>query len=130
MTQAQRDLIGRLDAASRMMRPTEPSIDRPQTQPEREREIQHGLADMMAEAAAALSALEREATDSKRLDWLHGRVVDTIYLDDGKIVDVHGKDLRAMIDIAMKRWPTSLADDDDDEKLAAAIVADQKRPSR
>jgi hypothetical protein len=57
------------------------------------------------------------ATDTTRLNWLQGRVVDTIYLDDGKIVDVHGKDLRSTIDAAMKKWPHSLEQDEGEEKL-------------
>lgn len=44
-------------------------------------------------------------TDRNRLDWLQSRIVDTIYLDDGKIVDVRGLCVREAIDSAMKKWP-------------------------
>lgn len=40
--------------------------------------------------------------DSKRLDWLQEHLVDTIYLDDGKIIDVRGGDVRRSIDNAMR----------------------------
>lgn len=43
--------------------------------------------------------------DKQRLDWLQGRMVDVIYLDDGKIVDVRGNSVRAAIDAATLRWP-------------------------
>lgn len=35
--------------------------------------------------------------DKDLLDWLQERVVDTIYLDDGQIIDVRGGDLRKAI---------------------------------
>lgn len=63
----------------------------------------------------------RERADRARIDWLQGRVVDTIYLDDGKIVDVRGGDLRKALDAAKLRWPTSLADDDAEEKISLPL---------
>lgn len=36
--------------------------------------------------------------DKARIDWLQERVVDTIYLDDGNIIDVRGLDVRKAID--------------------------------
>lgn len=62
----------------------------------------------------------KSTTDRQRMDWLQGRIVDTIYLDDGKSVDVRGLDVRAAIDKAMTRWPGSLEDDDaeGDRKVA------------
>jgi hypothetical protein len=41
--------------------------------------------------------------DSRRLDWLQEQLVDTIYLDDGRIVDVRGGDLRKAIDEAQSQ---------------------------
>lgn len=52
------------------------------------------------------------ARDKARLDWLQGRIVDTIYLDDGKIVDVRGLDLRKAIDAAAVRWPGKSEDEE------------------
>jgi hypothetical protein len=44
--------------------------------------------------------------DRDILDWLNGQAVDVIYLDDGRIIDVRGEDLRAAV---LKRmvdgWP-------------------------
>jgi hypothetical protein len=62
-------------------------------------------------------------TDASRLDWLQSRVVDTIYLDDGKSVDVRGLDVRKAIDAAMVRWPTSLEDEEGDAKADAQYEA-------
>lgn len=59
-----------------------------------------------------------ESPDHLRLDWLQERVVDTIYLDDGKIIDVRGNNLREAIDGAMRRWPGSLEDEAGDTKVA------------
>lgn len=52
------DLAARLETAAKLMRPTEPRIDRPETRAEREHEIQHGLADLMAQAATAARAAD------------------------------------------------------------------------
>jgi hypothetical protein len=62
--------------------------------------------------ALGTSVLAQTPADTARLDWLQGRIVDTIYLDDGKIVDVRGNNLREAIDGAMKRWPGSLEDEE------------------
>lgn len=63
------------------------------------------------------------ATDDKaRLDWLQDRIVDTIYLDDGKIIDVRGNNLRKAIDKAMKRWPESLEDEEGEQKLVECDI--------
>jgi len=49
--------------------------------------------------------------DKRRLDWLQEQLVDTVYLDDGRIIDVggsqHANNLRAAIDAAMRPgfWP-------------------------
>lgn len=37
-------------------------------------------------------------TDTERIDWLQEQITDTIYLDDGRIVDVKGLDVRKAID--------------------------------
>jgi len=42
------------------------------------------------EAAEALS-------DTQLLDWLEEQVVDTIYLDDGRVIDVGGNSVRAVL---------------------------------
>lgn len=55
-------------------------------------------------------------TDKERLDWLQDRIVDTIYLDDGKTIDVRGNSVREAIDEAAKRWPGSLEDESGDAK--------------
>ena len=36
--------------------------------------------------------------DGARLDWLQEQIVDTIYLDDGQIIDVQGNNVRQAID--------------------------------
>ena len=56
------------------------------------------------------------ANDKRRLDSLQEQIVDTIYLDDGRIIDVRGGSVRAAIDAAMDlaksttgeqvKWPT------------------------
>jgi hypothetical protein len=35
--------------------------------------------------------------DAPLLDWLNEQIVDVIYLDDGRIIDVKGNDVRAAI---------------------------------
>lgn len=45
----------------------------------------------------AAPAAQGDAKDSALLDFLQGRIVDTIYLDDGQIIDVRGGDVRAAI---------------------------------
>lgn len=40
--------------------------------------------------------------DTRRLDWLQEQTVDTIYLDDGRIIDVRGGDLRAALTAALE----------------------------
>lgn len=37
-------------------------------------------------------------TDRELLDWLQEQVVDTIYLDDGRIIDVRGGSVREAIE--------------------------------
>ena len=62
--------------------------------------------------------IKKAVREYDRMDWLQGRVVDTIYLDDGKIIDVRGDDLREAIDKAMGRWPDSLEDEEGEQKLS------------
>jgi hypothetical protein len=48
---------------------------------------------------------KQDAIDAARLDWLQEQTVDTIYFDDGRILDVGGKhqgNLRNAIDAAMQ----------------------------
>lgn len=48
-------------------------------------------------------------TDSAILDWLQDQIVDTIYLDNGRIIDVKGGDLRAAIAQRKgKGWPDAI----------------------
>jgi hypothetical protein len=54
------------------------------------------LADLFR-AIDAAPAAQGDAKDAELLDFLQGRVVDTIYLDDGQIIDVKGGDVRAAI---------------------------------
>ncbi len=52
------------------------------------------------------TAVTRELrADKERLDWLQAEVTDTIYLDDGRIIDVRGLSVRAAIDDARKAAP-------------------------
>lgn len=48
-------------------------------------------------------ATVRLQADADRLDWLQDRIVDTIYLDDGTIIDVRGDDIRSALDTARSR---------------------------
>jgi hypothetical protein len=49
--------------------------------------------------------------DKARIDWLAEQPVDTLYLDDGRIIDIAGRvDLRDAIDAAMAAPPTRLDD--------------------
>lgn len=55
-------------------------------------------------ARAALTAAaqvgEGRGADIERFDWLQEQIVDTVYLDDGRIIDVRGGDIRKAIDQA------------------------------
>jgi hypothetical protein len=42
-------------------------------------------------------------TDTQRLDWLQEQIVDTIYLDDGTLIDVRGLSVREAIDRATRK---------------------------
>lgn len=46
------------------------------------------------------AALVQAINDQVRIDWLQERIVDTIYLDDGKIIDVRGNNVRTALDAA------------------------------
>ena len=62
-------------------------------------------ADRLKLAAAEARVKELEAArgeDTKLLDYLQEEIVDTIYLDDGRIIDVRGDCLRSAIREAMK----------------------------
>jgi hypothetical protein len=77
-------------------------------------------------ARAALASLPQPRSptvDARRLDWLQERVVDTIYLDGGKIIDVRGGDLRTAIDAAMGPCPNSLEDDDGENKPVESLAS-------
>jgi len=41
-------------------------------------------------------------TDKELLDWLNEQAVDVIYLDNGRIIDVRGDDIRRALAIAIK----------------------------
>ncbi|OWQ42529.1 hypothetical protein CDH05_06870 [Pseudomonas lactis] len=61
----------------------------------REKELQRRL----TAADERADVLER---DKARIDWLADQPVDTLYLDDGRIIDIAGRvDLRDAIDAAM-----------------------------
>ncbi|WP_449103579.1 hypothetical protein [Pseudomonas veronii] len=52
--------------------------------------------------------------DEARIDWLTEQAVDTLYLDDGRIIDIAGRvDLRDAIDAAMAA-PRAFEDRSDD----------------
>jgi len=46
-----------------------------------------------------MSIVKRDTTwsDAELLDWLQEQIVDVIYLDDGRIIDVRGLDVREAI---------------------------------
>ena len=70
----------------------------------REKELQQRL----TAADERADVLER---DKARIDWLAEQPVDTLYLDDGRIIDIAGRvDLRDAIDAAMAA--PSPSDDD------------------
>ncbi len=48
------------------------------------------------------SELPELRADRERMDWLQEAIVDTIYLDDFRVIDVRGNNLRAAIDAARK----------------------------
>lgn len=51
---------------------------------------------------AADQRIEEVERDKVRIDWLAEQPVDTLYLDDGRIIDIAGRvDLRDAIDAAM-----------------------------
>lgn len=56
-------------------------------------------------------AVVHAINDQRFLSWLQSRIVDTIYLDDGTIIDVAGGDLRGAIALAMSKAHS----DDEDE---------------
>lgn len=52
----------------------------------------------------AVDAVEAMRKDADRLSWLTEREVDTIYFDDGRIIDIAGRvELRDAIDAAMSK---------------------------
>ncbi|WP_455928823.1 hypothetical protein [Pseudomonas fluorescens] len=52
--------------------------------------------------------------DKVRIDWLAEQPVDTLYLDDGRIIDIAGRvDLRDAIDAAMTAPRTAEGSGDD-----------------
>lgn len=54
---------------------------------------------LLTAADERVDVLER---DKARIDWLAEQPVDTLYLDDGRIIDIAGRvDLRDAIDAAM-----------------------------
>lgn len=44
-------------------------------------------------------------TDTQILEWLTSQVVDVIYLDDGRIIDVKAGDVRRAIERKMEAEP-------------------------
>lgn len=66
------------------------------------------------------SVVETGVSDKARLDWLTEVMVDTIYLDDQRIIDVGGHrkrphDIRAVLDEAMRTLPISIDDESSQE---------------
>lgn len=62
--------------------------------------------------------------DEGRLNWLTEVMVDTIYLDDGRIIDVGGNrqrphDIRAVLDEAMRTLPISIDEESSPEEPTA-----------
>ncbi len=41
-------------------------------------------------------------TERERIDWLNEQIVDVIYLDDGRLIDVKGNDVRPALDAARR----------------------------
>ena len=52
------------------------------------------------ELKCEIERLQRDLADAARLEWLEQQVVDVIYLDDGRIIDVQGHSVRTAIDKA------------------------------
>jgi hypothetical protein len=50
---------------------------------------------------------KKNAEDAVRIDWLQEQIVDVIYLDDGRIIDVRGLNLRKALDGAMTKTPNA-----------------------
>lgn len=60
---------------------------------------EQALQALLTAADERADVLER---DKVRIDWLEEQPVDTLYLDDGRIIDIAGRvDLRDAIDAAM-----------------------------
>jgi hypothetical protein len=60
-----------------------------------------------AAKAEQIAGLQQQLAAAKRdgelLDYLNEQVVDTIYLDDGTLIDVQGEDVRRKIDAARQK---------------------------
>ena len=91
------------------------------------------LTDKIDALQALLTAADERADvlerDKARIDWLADQPVDTLYLDDGRIIDIAGRvDLRDAIDAAMASpRPAEGGDDDldDHDRSSQAYWADQ-----
>lgn len=79
------------------------------------KQFKAALAGAVAEALAQRPAAEKAGglSDTRRLDWLQDQLADTIYMDDGRIIDVGGKhqgNLRAAIDASLPPHSPTAAD--------------------
>lgn len=59
------------------------------------------------------SVSDGELRDKARIDWLNEQVVNIIDLDDGRIIDARGNDVRPAIDAAMRRFENHTPADQD-----------------
>lgn len=54
-----------------------------------------------AREALVIEPAPSQVADQQRIDWLQEQTADVIYMDDGRIIDVRGLDVRKAIDRAM-----------------------------
>lgn len=105
-----------------------------------------GLKEMGAEVGAAIATLQRHYrpdssplepnslnSDKARLDWLTEVLVDTIYLDDGRIIDVGGHrerphDIRAVLDEAMRTLPVSIDEEESSKEEPSPLEPTREQP--
>lgn len=68
----------------------------------REAAAREKIAALQQRLNAADQRIDEVERDKVRIDWLAEQPVDTLYLDDGRIIDIAGRvDLRDAIDAAM-----------------------------
>lgn len=61
-------------------------------------------------AKTVLEYIHKLEEDKDRFDWLDEQIVDSIYLDDGRMIDNRGNSIRTTIDTARKRETANVAE--------------------